>query len=103
MQRVDHENCTHCGNGTAETLSHKFYACTRVEAAWAVLQQRITAVLGGWRRLAFEKLIKPELVGINKRKRIRILKLLITYICYINECTGSIDVNELNFHFDIET
>ena len=100
MRRVDDENCTHCDNGTAETLNHKFYACTRVESAWAALQQRITFVLGGWRRLAFEELIKPELAGINKRQRIEILRLFIIYICFINGCNGSVD--ELNFHFDVE-
>ena len=101
MRRVDDENCTHCHNHTTETLIHKFSTCIRVEPAWASLQQRINRILGGWRRLGFEDLIKPVLPRINKRRREDILKLFINYICFVNSRYGTIDIGDLNFHLEV--
>ncbi|XP_062542141.1 uncharacterized protein LOC134210132 [Armigeres subalbatus] len=63
MQRVANDNCTHCGNQQQETLQHKFCSCARVGPAWTVLQQRLTGLMDGWRRLSFEDLARPALAG----------------------------------------
>lgn len=102
MQRVTDENCTICGNGTVETLQHKFSTCARVGPAWTVLQQRLAGTMNGWRRLSFEDLARPALAGIGRATRVEILRLLINYICFVNTCNGRIDVAALNFHLDLD-
>lgn len=101
MQRVESENCLHCHCQTAETIEHKFRSCPRVVPAWTLLQQKIGSILNGWSRLSFQELIRPVLRGINRRSRVKILKLLAEYICHVNECNNRIDVGELNFKLNI--
>lgn len=101
MRRVADEYCTHCGNQTTETLLHKFCSCARVGPAWTVLQQKLAGITNGWRRLSFEDLVRPVLAGIGRRQRVEILRLFINYICFVNSCNGRIDVQELNFHLDL--
>lgn len=94
--RADGENCLHCG-ATTETLQHKFSECRRVIDAWTAVQRKISSVLGGWRHLSFEDFMIPILPNIELSKRIRILNIFSTYIKYINEATGIINIPELEF------
>lgn len=57
--------------------------------------------MNGWRRLTFDELVRPTLIGINKAKRVEILKLLVKYICHVNESNDRIDVDALNFLLDL--
>lgn len=101
MQRADGEECTYC-NAAVETLQHKFCECTRVTGAWNHLQQRIRAILQGWRRFSFGDLIRPELNGVNRITKIKILKLFSNYISFIELCNNVVDINALQFHLDTE-
>lgn len=101
MQRVDGGYCTHC-NAQLETLRHKLSECQRVRAAWQLLQNKVSAELNGWRRLTFEELQRPELRNIGPSDKIKILKLLISYISFINDTEGRIDVFALDFHMITE-
>jgi hypothetical protein len=100
MRRAPDELCTHCGTHEAETLVHKFSACDRVAPAWTVLQQRITGIMNGWRRLPFEDLVRPALAGVNKRRRVEIIKVFTRYISFVSECNNSIDLDVLKFLLD---
>lgn len=100
MRRVDGENCVYC-NEPIETLQHKYSECQRVNAAWEFLQRRITAHLGGWRRITFNELIRPSLDGIERNRRIHILKLFIHYISFVNNVNNVVDVNSLDFYLNV--
>lgn len=99
--RADDAGCTHC-SAVIETLHHKFCECPRVRTAWRLLQSKISSILHGWRQLSFEALLRPELRGIEKSKKVQILKLFSVYINYINEINGPIDIDDLNFHINNE-
>lgn len=101
LRKADSEYCAHCNNQTVETIEHKFRSCPRVASAWMILQQKIGSALNGWRHLSFEELIRPVLSGINRRSRVRILKLFCEYICHVNESNNRIDVGALNFKLNI--
>jgi hypothetical protein len=96
MRRVEHGNCIFCGDHTAETLHHKFSTCVRVGPAWTFFQQKIQGILGGWRRLAFEDLIRPVLSGISDRQKVNILEMLVKYLCFIEKCNARIDKDEVS-------
>lgn len=102
MGRVDSEECSHCDDQTVETLKHKFSTCVRVASAWRILQQKISAILNGWRQLSFDDLIRPTLERIDRRKRMQILKLFIKYIYFINKHSNTINVEALNFHLNLD-
>ena len=101
MQRVPDEYCTYCGNQTVENLCHKFSTCARVVPAWTALQQRLTGVTGGWRRLSFEDMLRPALRGLGKMTRTEVLNLFIKYMVFINGSTDGIDVAELIVNLDL--
>lgn len=101
LQRADGENCLHCGAAT-ETIQHKFGECPRVAQAWAFLQRKVTTILGGWRRLSFEELLRPALPNIGPRQRNKIMKLFVLYINYVNSINGRIDVSALEFFLNCE-
>lgn len=42
-----------------------------------------------------------KIQGINKAKRVEILKLLVKYICHVHESNDRIDVDALNFLLDL--
>jgi hypothetical protein len=96
IQRADGENCLYC-DVAIESLQHKFSGCARVSDAWAFIQQTMTSILSGWRRLSFDDLLRPALLNICRTKRNKILKLFILYITYVNEANGRIDVGALEF------
>lgn len=101
IRRADGEDCTYC-NAAVETLQHKFCDCPRVEGAWRHLQQRTRTILQGWRRLSFEDLIRPELIGVNRTAKISILKLFTSYVSFIELCNNDVDINALEFYLDSE-
>lgn len=102
--RADNDICLYC-NATVETLQHKYSECPRVQTAWIYLQDRIKDELGGWRTLQFMDLLRPSLDRIPKCKRIKILKLFVNYIIFIDNIVNvndRINIAGLEFHLDCE-
>lgn len=100
MNRTDGEQCIHC-NAALETLQHKFFECPRVIDAYRSLQQKLSTLFGGQRTFQYADLMRPSLERIAAPSRTMIMKILINYITFIQECNGRVDVNELNFNLDV--
>lgn len=101
INRANTENCQYC-NTVCETLEHKLSTCSRVEAAWRLLQQKISALLNGWRRLCIDDLMRPVLRGIPGWKKNIIFKMFVNYVIFIMNCNNVIDVAALDFEISIE-
>lgn len=97
MHRADNTRCLHC-NADIETITHKYSKCPRVLPAWRYMQQRMATVLGGWQRLTFEDLLRPELLHIQRQKRTTVLKLFERYIEFVDKVNERIDVGALEFY-----
>lgn len=100
--RNNDPNCQHCLR-SIETLQHKFCECPRVAPAWSLVQRTVTTILGGWQRPTFDDLFRPTLVNIRETNRLRILKIFINYINFVNESVNNrIDVNEVEFILNLD-
>lgn len=99
MRRSDGEDCAHCGTHV-ETMQHKFFACRRVNNAFELLQRKLMQTCG--RRIEADELLRPSLERIGTRTRTKLLKILVNYISFINDCNGRIDIDELNFTIDVD-
>lgn len=99
--RADAGTCPHC-NVACETLRHKFSECRRVAAAWELLRRKTSVFFRGWQTLTFENLHRPQLIGVNRLNRIKILKLFYNYITFIIEHNEVIDIHSLEFFLDTE-
>lgn len=98
--RADSDVCLHC-NGATETLEHKLSGCVRVTAAWRILQQKISLLLNGWRSLTIGELLRPQLNGISKGKKVRILQMFTQYVLFIMQCNDVIDLGALEFEIQL--
>jgi hypothetical protein len=95
--RASDPNCQFCQVSIVESLQHKFSGCPRVAAAWAHTQRTVT-ILGGWRQLTFDDLLRPTLGNIAPANKVEILKIFIKYIGFVNlNVNNRIDVSELDF------
>lgn len=74
--------------------------CVRVEAAWRLLQRKISTLLNGWRRLSIEDLLKPSLRNVARWKKTKILKMFASYVVFIMDNNNVIDVDSLEFEID---
>lgn len=100
MRRTDGEQCTHCDE-LIETIQHKFFDCIRVRDAFGLLQQKLQALTGGRRTFRCADLLRPSLEWISTTTRRKVLKILMCYITFIQNCNDRIDVNELNFNLEV--
>ena len=103
MQRAETAECVHCEDHAEESINHKFCSCDRVGPAWELLQREITNILRGWRRLSFDDLIIPTLERIYQRKRVKIMKMFVNYLYYINAHSNDriINLQGLEFHLKL--
>lgn len=101
MRRTDGEQCLYCG-APSETLEHKFFSCTRVQGAWRLLQRRLMAIVGRRRSFVCDELLRPAFEWSSTERRTMILKTLVNYITFIDNCNGRIDVDALGFDLEIE-
>lgn len=101
MRRSDGEQCLFCG-APSETIVHKFFSCTRVQAAWRLLQRRLLVITGRRRLFDCEELLRPSLEWISTVNKTIVLKTLVNYITFIVNCNGRVDVDELSFHLEVD-
>lgn len=101
MRRTDGEQCTLCTT-VVETIRHKFFDCPRVRHAYGLLQQKLSAVIQrGRRNIDCNELIIPVLEQFPKRSITLALKLLVVYITFIESSNDRIDLEELEFAFEV--
>lgn len=89
---------THCGVHV-ETIQHFFFACRRVANACELLQEKLSEASG--RRLDTDEIMRPTLERIGARRKTMTLKISVNYISLINETNERIDIDKLNFNFDV--
>lgn len=101
MRRTDGDQCTHCA-AAVETVQHKFFDCPRVNEATRLLQQKLAAIFPVGRRVFDSgELMRPALERLSARKKSTVLKHLVVYITFIDNCNGRVDTDELNFAFQV--
>uniref|UniRef100_A0AAG5DMJ3 Reverse transcriptase domain-containing protein n=1 Tax=Anopheles atroparvus TaxID=41427 RepID=A0AAG5DMJ3_ANOAO len=80
MGRTSSVSCMYCIE--RDTLEHKFTLCTRVIAAWDLLQQCIRNVVPGFQP-SFQCLRFPVFAGITASQSYNVIRLFANYIIHI--------------------
>lgn len=99
MNLLQSSTCEHCGVAE-EDLQHKYSSCARTTNAWAVYQQTVNSFVPN-RNFSFEDMMTPTLQRLGRTIKIKIMKLFICYVNFINSSENVIQLDSLKFHLEI--